>query len=709
MEDETLEAPMHEDAESPQEEAVEDAAPVPWYLAPAPDLMGTLEAKESEYYEMLSATSLMQMYKVAWAQYHGTDAENPSQLSTPIAARVGEEREFTRLRVNEARSFLKQAVQTATSTNSAYKVVTASRDFASVSGVDALDRAVTAVMRKAYGARKKRQMLERMLVLGSAFIHVRWDPEGGDATTDTSLGFEQEVQSGEPVVQIGCPWDGYYDVREDDPSWVVMRERRSKWELAALYPEHADALAALSGEDKYSRDRLFDSNIFDAVSSDEDCVTLQHFYLSKLPGASRGRYVGFVCGMEHALWDRELPITNSRKLPVHIAQPSSYIGANIGRSDWWDVISIQQTIDNVVSDWVSSMRAQGRLNMYAQKGTDINWSQHAKGLRLFQLDPGAEKPGFVEPPRLAAASDLLSYLHTRMEQVTQQNAVRRGSSENMRSGTMAALYNNQGIEAIGDVLETAEDAENVVANIVLDMVTHKSRGNFLIEVSGEAERPYFEAFAASGLKAARSVRVENVSPAMRSAAMRFETFNAISQLPPERVGAMLRGLDTGDWSGVTETDKTKDFRIIRENELMLEGQEVVAGPGDDPVAHVSKHWSLLEKLEAVDPTVIDPMTGEGVPGKYDAQKHLVVQHILKHLENWQFIDPRLASLLGINPPPPMPGTPSGDLMMATGGGAPPPAAPPQGAKGGAIPPERTPTGPMPQQPEPAKPPEGTMP
>ena len=698
---------MHEAAESPPEEAAEDAAPVPWYLAPAPDLMGTLEAKESEYYEMLQATNLIQMYKVAWAQYFGTDPDNPGQLSTQIAARVGEEREFTRLRVNEARSFLKQAVQTATSTNTAYKVVTASRDFASVAGVDSLDRAVTAVMRKAYGPKKKRQMLERLLVLGSVFVHVRWDPEGGDPTTDTSLGFEQEVQSGEPVVQIGCPWDGYYDAREEEPSWIVMRERRSKWELAALYPEHAEALAALSGEDKYSRDKLFNSNIFDVVSSDEDCVTLQHFYLSKMPGAQRGRYMGFVCGMESALWDRELPVTNSRKLPVYIAQASTYIGANIGYADWWDVISIQQTIDNVVSDWVSSMRAQGRLNMYAQKGSGINWAQWSKGMRLFELDPGAAPPGFVEPPKLAAAGDLLSYLHTRMEQVTQQNAVRRGSSANMKSGTMAALYNHQGIEAIGEVLEEAENTDNTVANIVLDMVTHKTRGEFLIEVSGEAERPYFEAFAASGLKAARSVRVENVDPSMRSAAMRFETFNAIAQLPPERVGPMLRGLETGDWSGVTEQDKSKDFRIVRENELMLAGREVVVGAGDDPSEHVPKHWALLEKLEAVDPTVIDPMTGEGIPGKYDQEKHLIVQHILKHLESWQFIDPRLASLLKIMPPPPMPGTPSGDLMMMTGGGgAPPPAAPQQG---GTVPPERTPEGPMPKQPEPAKPPEGSMP
>ena len=692
--------------ETPQEELAEDESHTPWFLADADDVIGTLETKESEYFEMLQATNMVQMYKIAWAQYFGTDPNNPGQLCTQVAARVGEEREYTRLRINEARSFLKQAIQTATSTNAAYKVVTSSRDFASIAGVDAADRAVTATMRKCFDARKKRKFLERMLVLGSAFVHVRWDPEGGDKTIDTSLGIEQEVMSGAPVVQIGCPWDGYYDAREeDDLTWVVMRERRSKWELAALYPEHADKLAEACGEDKFRRDRLFNSNVFDAAGSDEGTVTLQHFYLAKQPGAENGRYIGFVQGVG-ALWDRELPITETRKLPVYLAQASTYIGANIGYADWWDVISIQQTIDNVVSDWTSSMRAQGRLNMYVAKGSGINLSQMSKGLRVFELDPGAVPPGFVEPPKLAAAGELLQYLHTRMEQVTQQNSVRRGSSDNMKSGTMAALYNQQGIEAIGDVLEAAEHTDNAVANIVLDMLTNKSRGSFLIEVSGESERPYYEAFASTGLKGARSVRVENVSPMMRSAAGRFETFNAIAGLPPDRVGPMLRGLDTGDWSGLTEQDKSKDLRIVKENEMLLHGQEVIVGAGDDPVAHVKTHWSLLEKLESVDPTVIDPMTGEGIQGKYDAVKRVVVQHILKHLEGWQYIDPRLASLLGIAPPPPMPGSPTGDLMMMTGGmGAPQPQQQSQDVSAAPAP-EKTPTGPMPAQPEPAQPPEG---
>jgi hypothetical protein len=169
---------------------------------------------------------------------------------------------------------------------------------------------------------------------------------------------------------------------------------------------------------------------------------------------------------------------------------------------------------------------------------------------------------------------------------------------------------------------------------------------------------------------------------------------------------MLRGLDTGDWSGLTEQDKSKDLRIVKENEMLLHGQEVIVGAGDDPVAHVKAHWSFLEKLESVDPTAIDPMTGEGIPGKYDAVKRVVVQHILKHLEGWQYIDPRLASLLGIAPPPPMPGSPTGDLMMMTGGmGAPQPQQQSQDVSAAPAP-EKTPTGPMPAQPEPAQPPEG---
>jgi hypothetical protein len=62
---------------------------------------------------------------------------------------------------------------------------------------------------------------------------------------------------------------------------------------------------------------------------------------------------------------------------------------------------------------------------------------------------------------------------------------------------------------------------------------------------------------------------------------------------------------------------------------------------------------------------------------------MVLSHIMEHLTQWQMVDPRLATILNIPLPPPMPGTPTAQLgMFISGGGAPAGGPPPAAAHGG---------------------------
>lgn len=733
--------------EEPQQ--IEDDEELPWFLRSGEALTSSLIEKKEEFFTALTGAGLVGQWRRAWAQYYGTDVDNPGEFATQNIKRVGDEKEYTRARINDFRSFVKQTIQTALGPAPAYKATTRSTDFSTLAGIEAIDRALQHVFGTAMPDRKRRRWLERAVVLGMGFAHARWDSEGGDDTTeDVPLKDEAgnpvvgamgmpvtepvDTKTGAPVIDIGAPWQTFYDVEEEEElPWQCVMERRSKWDLAAQFPEFHDEIIGAEDADEYTREKLFGSAVFSTLSTAEDVVTLHHFYLARCPSAPEGRYVGFIDGVP-PLWDGPLPVQTKGRMPVVNVVPSAYIGAFLGYADSWDWMSIQQLIDNVVSDWASNVRAFGRLTLLNPKGSGINLEGVRKGVRAVDFS-GQVAPHYLQPPKMDGGTDLVNYLHRRMESVSQQNAVRRGDPQaNIKSGTMAALFNQISIEFISDLQQSFDAAERELANVCLELLQTRAKGEFLVEVSGQANRPYWEAFAAEGFKSLQSVYVETVSPMMRSPSGRFEFWNVISQsqLPPHKQAALRRGLEFGDWSGMFDEESAGDMRLVRERELLMQGTYVAVNACDKHEEHVPDHWATYEYLEAADPTVpeidpqtgqpaVDPMTGQPInkPGKHEAAKRAVLDHIMRHRQAWQYIDPGTAMLLGRPLPPPIVGTPTGDMQALTGGApAPTPQQqgaepPPGGGAGGGQPPkppkppqEPNPAGEQPGQPKPADPP-----
>jgi hypothetical protein len=658
-----------------------------WAALPAQELVDVLQDKERRYFSAAERRGLKSMWSIAWAQYYGTDPSNPTDLATQTTARVGPEAEFTRFRINEVRSFIKQQNVIALGDRPAFQCLVLNSDHDALASVEIADSIVEYLYKKALGEAKEREVLEAEGVFGAAYGHLRWDFEGGDdvKTMQPVTGADgqpvmgpdgqpaqmpQTTKSGAPFVDVCAPWDVALDPSVRADAWSIVRERASKWEIAATYPDQSEEILSTAGLDEYCIERLFGH---DFRPDDEDDCIVKHFYHPRCRAMPNGRYLGY-CGTS-VLWDDACPVPEGTPLIDLCA--GRFIGSAFGYADSWDLISIQEMIDQLCSDTASNLSTFGRNTIVYDKGSELDASMIAMGLRALAKTPGSDPPTALNYASMPESVKwFIEYLHARHQSISGLNSVARGNpSDNIKSGQMAALFHSIAIEFQSARQAALDGFRERMANMMLDMVRSFSTAPFLVEVAGVSERPYLREFTKQSVSGVRKVRVETANPMLRSQAGRFEMFQALKDVEPEKRDAVLRGLTTGDWSGYSDDSRSRDLRVVWENEQLSNGntQEVQVGAGDNPFKHVMEHWALLEKLSAQ-----DNADGNLVGG--------VLQHIMSHIEAWQNIDPRLATLLNIPLPPPIPGSPTWQMQMSMMMGAPPPPAAGAGAGGPSAPP-----------------------
>lgn len=694
-----------------------------WANKKARDLVGEVKEKERIYFSSVTRRGLASMWRIAWAQYYGTDPANPGDMATQTLARVGPKGKFTRFRINEVRSIIRQQNVIALGERPAFQAMAINSDYQSLASVEICDSAVTHFYKNSVGEARERALLEGDGVWGAAYGHARWDFSGGDMV-DVDRPIEGEPpdgttgqvptmpipqRSGAPKMDVVYPWDCIQDPQAREMNWAIVRERVSKWEVAARYPEYREQVTKSNVLDEYALDFIYAHDV-DQANSD-DCI-VKHVYHPACDSVPDGRYVG-VCADE-ILWDLPCPIPDG--IPVVELCSSKYVCSSYGYADGWDLIAVQEMIDQLCSDTASNLGTFGRQILFYDKGSDFEFDKIAEGLVAFGKTPGTQKPeavNYAEMPQ--SVQWFLEYLHERHQSISGLNSVARGDPKsNIRTGTMAALFHSIAIEFQSARQAALDGFRERMANLILDMVRQNSDSKFLIEVAGEDERPYLKEFTAQSVAGVRKVSMVTANPMLRTQAGRLEVFNAIKDYPPDQRAAAIELIVSGNSKAFTKKDRSGELRIQFENEQLSKGIPCRVIATDNPYKHVPEHVAEIERMSE--------LLSENPDA---AQPHLA--HIMEHILQYQGMDPILCAFLGVPPPPPVPNSPAGLLAMLTGGmGAQPgpqgqsgqqqPDAPPQPATDSSQP--EGPNGPAPVQaqerdksgmklPQPAQPPPGS--
>lgn len=668
-----------------------DSTTTYWATLSGRDLASAIKDKEEAYFETARNRGLLALWVIAYAAHHGLTPEDLRDFATQQIGFTGNELELIRFHINLVRGYARHQTTLALGEDPAFKAMVVNSDHRSQAKAEVVDRILNGVYKR-YCAPLDEKVGESDSVLGEGGTHTRWDFVGGDnmkvpqpiqQPDGTQLDHYVTKKSGAPYDTVVYPWSHVHETRQSgDELWCVIRENESKWNTIATFPHLKEQILNVStGIDKFDFGTLF--RLEDLEIANKDLITVKHFYHARCAAIPEGRYA--ILYEDILLYDGPCPTKHG--MPFAAMRSGEFIETNLGYADIWDLIAVQQAINQLNSDELQNYATFGRQSIGIEKGTEVTIDAIAKGT-AFYFPQGGKSPQAVQ---LVAVPETLpdakTYLHKQLDNITGQNAASRGDPDpNVRSGEMQALNQSLAISYQSFRQKSARRYRIRKAEILVDMFDRYAETPFFVEVIGVEQRSYVAEYTKDDLSGIERITIDQVSPMMQSIAGRLQVYQQVGGIEnPEMRSSAYEFITTGNTTAFLLQDRASDLYIRRENEDLVTGERpVVVYAGDDPYKHMPKHKAQRELIMASDNPDVEAIAR-------------IDDHMLAHQQEYLGLSPVLAAFFQIPPPPaipPGPGAPNGNpvwQLQMMGSIAPPTAGPapggaqPGGQGGGAAP------------------------
>lgn len=529
----------------------------------------------------------------------------------------------------------------------------------------------------------RREALTAAMVMGEGARAILWDANKGEPTI---MG-----QDGQPAAYAGdfhnivlTAFDIYRDPGFRSLTalpWVAFREFVNRYELAALYPEKADRILAISSEEKIEDgDTLIDVRWrLSERLVETDAVCVYHFFHRDTRACPSGRAMLL---MNEGLWLTEGPNPYDG-LPVHPLAPDRVLGTTLGYTNVYDALGVEDMSHALHSAMATNANRFGLGTVIRYKGDGLEESRLANGALAISVNAADKKPEPLQypstPPEVYAYADRLAKLEM---QGLGLNETAMGTPPFSGMAAQAMALMDSKAEEYQDALAkglTAFDAACATAEIRILKVFANDPRNAVI--AGKAKSWMLKSFTGEDLRAVDRIAVEPVRPGSASMAFKFGLLEMMAnfgvQLRPEQIIDLAQ---TGQMESQFEHEETNLLRIKRENEMLAEGQKPTVLLARTHWLDIPEHLAILNSPEMEEkPEVVQA----------------VLDTVQEKLEAWRTMPPDLLSLLG-GPTPPAPPMPPGMPGMLPPGAPPDVGMPPPGGPPPEGPPAGAPPSPAPQ-------------
>ena len=615
------------------------------YFATLPsDQVGDeLVKRVNEYYQKLQINRHIEKIEKSYRMYYGLGDDDSSRVMES-----GEQGELLEIRVNHLRSILNHILVLTTQNRPALKAVAVNSDFISQAAAKLGDNLLDYYFKTRNLEQILKDATEKALITGKGYVVMRWDVNAGE-----EYGVHPEtgavIYDGDVSVSSKSCLEIIEDIYAEKADWFIIRELRNKHDLAAQFPELAEQILNFK-ESKSDYGQAAD------YYRDQDQALIPHytFVHRRSPAVSNGRQVEFLSG-DLVLTDGPLPY---RELPVYPIFPSKIQGTQLGYSPSFDLLSLNDCLNEVWSAIITILATFSRPNVWTQPGGNFDVTELEGGLNLIESDV---KPEILEllklPQELLKAPEMIQ---NQMETLSSINDVIRGSPQaSLKSGSALALVASQALAYNSGLQASYGDLLMSVGNCIIRLLQDYASTPKVATIVGVANKSMLTEFTGDKLKSIDRVVVEQVSSLSKTTAGRMELANnLLNQGMFTRPEEYLTLIETGSLNPLMES-RTNDTMLIRqENEALRLGKDIVAMITDLHGDHIRGHKEVL-----ADPSI--RMNPDLVAR--------VTEHIQEHIDQAKMRDPFLSQMVGDQDiPPPMPmGPPPGQEVGPPEGAAQP--------------------------------------
>jgi len=623
------------------------------YFASLPDdqLARECQKRVDDYYDWILNTDRLSRWRIAYDTYYG---QRGSHNSSYVSA-GGDNNELSFLMSNEYRNLVQHLLVLTMQSRPSVEIVATNTDSKSKAQAYLAEGIVEYYRRSGRVDENTYLATEISLIMDSAWVFNEWDiTKGQDVAVDPNTG--APVRQGDVYSRARTPLDVVIDYTKLDGTerdWIIVRDPKNKFDLAAQYPDKADKILSVTRDTQ--KDAIFrfgDLSVNGAWdSSDIDVYT---FYHRRSPALPFGKMFQWVTS-DVTLFSGPIPY---RKLPGNRIAPCEQILSPLGYSNTNDLLSLQDVMDSLISYAVTSMNMSAGNCIWTKPGSNIDIDQIAQGMTQIESE---EMPQVLVTNKLPPEwFNLANFIIGRMEAISGVNSVARGNTQgkDMSGAAMALLQSmsiqfNSGLQRSTNKL--VEDNANDIIMLTQDFAKEKRLGMIV----GLNNQYMMKEYGAKDIEDVQRVFSRQSNPMKDTTAGKMVLLDKYQAIPgavtsPAQITEIL---DTGSLKSFTDPSRNKKLTIDQENEALMRGEQVPVVFCDMHLEHLDGHSAIFSGPDARrDPALVNS----------------VQQHVNEHLQVWQNTDPAILMAFKIPPFPqpmmPPPGMPGPD-------GAPPP---PQG-------------------------------
>lgn len=634
----------------------------------AKDTASNLLSRSNSWYNELDTNGYLDKVRMMWAAYHGayySDFEDGHNLSFS-----GEQGELVNFAANHLRNLATNMLTMITATRPAMRARAANSDHKSLVQAKLANGLLDYYMREKRLETFLRKAAEYAIVLGSGYVKMEWNATAGEIY-DYEEDFEIEIdedgepivtEDGEPIIKLDAngdpviaeenplftgdvefsnlsPFDVVFDATREDQKhdWVLCRSQKNRFDLIAKYPELEKEILAVPPVTSIKH------NALDSFSySKTDNIFVYEFYHRKSEAMPEGRYIMFV-SPEAILLDSPMPYRN---LPVFRISYGDILGTPFGYTPLFDILPIQDAINALHSTILTNQAAFGVQNIGIPVGSNVSISELGGGLNIIEFDKDAGPPvplNFTStPPEIF---NHLEMLIREAETISGVNSVARGNPESsLKSGTALALVQSMSIQYMSGLQQSYVSLVEDVGTALITMLRDFAEVPRVAAISGLQNTAHMKDFVGDDLSEVNRVIVEVANPLSNTTAGRLEMAQELLQMGAiTTVEQYSTVMNTGRLDLLTHGQEEETLTIQKENEYLLQGDDVIAMITDDHARHIRSHKSVLADPELrKDPALVERVT----------------RHLQEHINHLRTADADLLSIIGEQPLAPPGGTPA---------------------------------------------------